>query len=114
MIWPADTYTPGYEEEMKTKPEITKKLSESGTVFSAEQVAKDILTFSTRGYFTISTGFDGWLLKHLHSGMSPITNGFEVLQQLLFCPGRLLAIPYIAYWNSLVRAYVQDKEKRGQ
>jgi hypothetical protein len=28
--------TPGYEEEMLTKPFITKKLSESGSVFSAE------------------------------------------------------------------------------
>lgn len=99
---------------MKTKPEITKRLSESGSVFSAEQVAKDIITGSTQGYFTISTGLDGWLLKHLHSGMSPITHCFEVLQQVVFCPGRLIAIPYIAYWNSLVKTYVNDKEKQRQ
>ena len=109
-----DTNTPGYEEEMKTKPEITKKLSESGSVFSAEQVAKDIVACSTQGYFAISTGLDGWLLKHLHPGMSPISNGIEVLQQVFFCPIRLIAVAYISYWNSLVKTYVQGKDRKAK
>ena len=50
---------------MESKPWLTKKLSESGSVFKAEEVAKDIVEYSNRGYFGISTGLDGWLLKQV-------------------------------------------------
>ena len=49
-------------------------ISESGVVFTASTVAEDIVYYSTRGYFGISTGLDGWLLKQLHPGMTPINN----------------------------------------
>lgn len=55
-------------------------------VFSAQAVAKDLVNGSTEGYYGISTGLDGWLLKQLHPGMSPANHSFEVLQQLLFAP----------------------------
>ncbi len=51
VAFPPDTDTPGYQKEMMTKPEITKKLSESGSVFSAEKVAKDIIQQSAIGVF---------------------------------------------------------------
>ena len=100
-----DTRTPGYEEEMKSKPELTKTISESGQVFEAPQVARDILTGSTRGYFNISTGLDGWLLRNLQPGMSPISNSLEVLQQILCCPIRIIAVVYVAYWNYVCRKH---------
>ena len=90
---------------MKKKPELTKTISESGQVFEAPQVARDILTGSTRGYFNISTGLDGWLLRNLQPGMSPISNGFEVLQQILCCPIRIIAVVYVAYWNYVCRKH---------
>jgi len=62
---------------MKSKPIITQKLSETSSVFSAEQVANDIIKQSTKDYFMITTGLDGWLLKQLHPGMSPVMNVFE-------------------------------------
>jgi 3-dehydrosphinganine reductase len=36
-------YTPGYEEEMKTKPEITKKIEESDDGLTSEQAANAML-----------------------------------------------------------------------
>lgn len=36
VAYPPDTDTPGYKIEMETKPLITKKISESGKVFSSE------------------------------------------------------------------------------
>lgn len=54
---------------METKPLITKTLSESGVVFTPQEVAYDIVNQSTKGYFGISNGLDGWLLKMLHPGM---------------------------------------------
>ena len=101
ICYPPDTETPGYEAEMLTKPDITKRLSESGDVFSSDDVADDIVTYSAKGYFGISTGFDGWLLKQLHPGMSPINNLWEVWQGILFSGlARFISLFYIAGWDS--------------
>ena len=57
------------------------------------------------GYFGISTGLDGWLLKQLHPGMSPVNNIWEVIQQVLFGPlCRIIAIFYLLTWDSIVKA----------
>lgn len=106
VAYPPDTNTPGYELEMKSKPTLTRLISESGQVFEAKQVAEDIVAYSTKGYFGISTGLDGWLLKLLHPGMTPITNAAEVFQQVLASPLRLIAVVYIAYWNKLCKDFV--------
>mmetsp|Transcript_6924 Transcript_6924/g.11550 ORF Transcript_6924/g.11550 Transcript_6924/m.11550 type:complete len:330 (+) Transcript_6924:30-1019(+) len=112
VAYPPDTDTPGYKEEMKTKPSITSKLSESGSVFSAQAVAQDIVAYSTRGYFGISTGLDGWLLKQLHLGMSPVNDCWEALQQILTAPlARIIAICYVLSWDSIVRAEVAAEKK---
>lgn len=74
-------------------------------VFSAQAVAKDLVNYSTEGYYGISTGLDGWLLKQLHPGMSPANHCVEVLQQVLFAPlCRLVAVCYVLAWDSLVHA----------
>ena len=84
---------------MLTKPDITKKLSESGSVFSPLVVARGIVRFSGHGYFGISTGLDGWLLKQLHPGMSPVNNAWEATQGILFAPlCRLISIFYVIAW----------------
>jgi hypothetical protein len=75
-------------------------------VFEPSAVARDIVDCSAQGYFTISTGFDGWLLKHLHPGMTPTNNLLEVLQQVIFCPVRIIAVVYVLYWNSLCSSFV--------
>lgn len=104
VCYPPDTDTPGYQVEMTTKLEITKKLSESGAVFSSESVGRDILYYSTRGYFGISTGFDGWLLKQLHPGMSPINSLWEFVQQCYFSGvARLIAFFYLLSWDDEVK-----------
>jgi hypothetical protein len=87
-------------KEILTKPDITKKLSESGSVFSPSVVARDIIRFSGQGYFGISTGLDGWLLKQLHPGMSPLNNVWEVTQGILFAPlCRFISIFYLIAWD---------------
>jgi hypothetical protein len=48
-------------------------------VYSAQAVARDLVHYSTQGYFGISTGLDGWLLKQLHPGMSPVNHALEVI-----------------------------------
>ena len=115
IAYPPDTDTPGYEEEMKSKPFLTKKLSESGSVFKAEEVAKDIVIYSNKGYFGIATGLDGWLLKQLHPGMSPVNVLWEVLQQIVFAPvARAISIFYVKVWDlecSAHAAYENSKKE---
>jgi 3-dehydrosphinganine reductase len=102
VCYPPDTDTPGYKAEMETKPSLTKQLSESGSVFSADNVAKDIVRLSSQGYFGISTGLDGWLLKQLHPGMTPINNMWEVVQQIVFSPiARIISVFYLLMWDTL-------------
>lgn len=106
VCYPPDTDTPGYEKEMSTKPALTKKLSESGSVFHPSSVAKDLVTYSNKGYFGISTGLDGWLLKQLHPGMSPVNCLWEVAQQILFSPiARMISIFYVKLWDAECSAH---------
>jgi 3-dehydrosphinganine reductase len=103
LAYPPDTDTPGYQEEMLTKPVITKQISESGSVFSAKDVAKNIVEDSEEGYFHISTGMDGWFLKQLHGGMSPMNNPLEVAQQIVLSPLlRLVGVFLTTYWDYVV------------
>ena len=113
VAYPPDTDTPGYKEEMITKPEITKKLSESGSVFSPVIVANDIVTYSAKGYFGISTGLDGWLLKQVHPGMTPCNNVWEVTQGILFSPlCRFIALFYIIAWGWECNSFVKKQNNK--
>lgn len=103
ISYPPDTDTPGYKEEMLTKPSLTKEISESGSVVSPMEVAKDIAFYSSQNYYGISTGFDGWLIKQAHGGMSPVNNAWEACQQIMFAsPVRFIASVYVLYWDLVV------------
>ena len=113
VAYPPDTDTPGYEIEMKTKPDITKKLSESGAVFSPKEVAMNIVEYSDRGYFGIGTGLDGWLLKNLHPGMSPINNLWEVWTGILFAPlCRFISLFYLVHFDSVCKSALKKTDEK--
>jgi 3-dehydrosphinganine reductase len=44
VFFPCTMFTPGYEEENKTKPRITLKIEESDSGLTAEQAARSMLT----------------------------------------------------------------------
>ena len=44
IFFPCTMFTPGYEEENKTKPSITLKLEEDDAGLTAEQAAQSMLT----------------------------------------------------------------------
>jgi 3-dehydrosphinganine reductase len=112
VCYPPDTDTPGYEEEMKTKPDITKLLSESGSVFQPAEVARDLVWYSGKGYSHISTGLDGWLLKMLHPGMGPVNNIWETAQPIFFAPlARIISLFYVVAWDNIC---LQEKMKKNK
>ena len=47
-------------------------------LYSAAHVAKGIVRYAGEGYFGIGVGMEGFMLKHLHAGMSPVNNFTEV------------------------------------
>ncbi|CAM6001584.1 unnamed protein product, partial [Sphagnum balticum] len=127
LVYPPDTRTPGFEEEMKSKvcaslqsvlkphiltqPELTKVLSESGHVFSADEVAAAAVAGSTAKQFHVSVGsvLDGWLLKNTQPGMSPVTNAAEAVQSILL-PGicRTIGMGYLVYFDHLHQRCIQQ------
>ncbi len=68
VICPPDTDTPGYEAENRSKPEETKKISESGKVLSPEEVARQAIKGIESGKFIILPGIDSklsyWLKRY--------------------------------------------------
>jgi len=56
ILFPADTDTPGFEEENKLKPEECKIISESGTLMSAEEVADEFIKCILEERFEILPG----------------------------------------------------------
>lgn len=113
VAYPPDTDTPGYEVEMQSKPEITKKLSESGTLFSSTSVARDIVEGSTSGHYSITSGLDGWFLKQLHPGMAPLNNIWEVLEGIVFGSlARVVSVFYLLEWDNMCSTYHVEKMRR--
>jgi len=68
VLCPPDTDTPGYAEEMKTKPPETRAISNAAKIRSARYVAKALVKGMKKKKFLIIPGFDSKLTyyaKHL-------------------------------------------------
>lgn len=84
VVYPPDTHTPGYLEENKTKPEITKLLSASSNAMEAVDVAKTSINGIKKGLFSIACNFDGFMLCISSPGMSPQPSVLHALAEVLF------------------------------
>eukprot|EP00548_Thalassiothrix_antarctica_P000469 CAMPEP_0194133388 /NCGR_PEP_ID=MMETSP0152-20130528/3586_1 /TAXON_ID=1049557 /ORGANISM="Thalassiothrix antarctica, Strain L6-D1" /LENGTH=298 /DNA_ID=CAMNT_0038828699 /DNA_START=41 /DNA_END=934 /DNA_ORIENTATION=+ len=62
IAFPADTDTPGYQEESKMMPEITKKLNDSAGLANPDDTAKKMLSSATamNPKFAVAFNFEGW------------------------------------------------------
>ncbi|XP_055325912.1 3-ketodihydrosphingosine reductase-like, partial [Sitodiplosis mosellana] len=72
LALPADTDTPGFENENRTKPEETKIISGGGGLAKSENMAHKILTDSLSGHFISISGFKSWMLTIICSGMMKV------------------------------------------
>ncbi|KAI8969871.1 oxidoreductase [Trametes punicea] len=71
ISFPPTIFTPGYEEENKTKPFITLKIEESDSGLTPEQVAAGIFQGVQNGDFHITTGWIGDMFRASTAGSSP-------------------------------------------
>ena len=71
ILFPPDTNTPGFEQENRSKPPETAKLSEAGKLMTPDQVAEVFLAGLSKGQFEILPGEARWirLLSRLAPGL---------------------------------------------
>lgn len=76
IVFPPDTQTPQLEYESKYKPFITKELSGSANLMSADAVANEIIKNVAKNKYIILPGSEGKLLYFFHNilggGMYPV------------------------------------------
>lgn len=95
---PADTDTPGFANEEKSKPQETKEICGSGGLFKPEDVAKQLIKDALRGNFFSILGFESWILSILCVGMAPWKNPLLGLLQF-YTLGPLRLIGMLIQWN---------------
>ncbi|KAA8910206.1 hypothetical protein TRICI_004224 [Trichomonascus ciferrii] len=75
-ILPGNMKTEGFEEEERTKPEITRKIEGPSDARDPDEVAEKIVKDLQKGRQMIYTDFIGWVLSGLMLGVSPRNWGF--------------------------------------
>ncbi|KAI0759590.1 oxidoreductase [Trametes elegans] len=101
ISFPPTIYTPGYEEENKTKPAITLKIEETDVGLSPEQVAAGIYKGVERGNFHITTGWIGDTFRASAAGSSP-RNSYVF--DALYC---FFGYCFLPLWRKTVDSQVQ-------
>jgi 3-dehydrosphinganine reductase len=76
IVYPPDTDTPQLEEENRTKPPETKRITGTAAIWSATDVARVMLRGARRNQFAINPGAPMWFLDHFHSILRPILHRF--------------------------------------
>lgn len=84
VAYPADTETPGYEQEIKMMPAITKALNETAGLAKPEDTAKAMANaaFQPHPKFGVYFNLDGWALTNLSVGFGPVCNMGDALAQI--------------------------------
>ncbi|KAI5067071.1 hypothetical protein GOP47_0017599 [Adiantum capillus-veneris] len=112
IIYPPDTFTPGFEKENETKPEITKLISGSSSAMNAVDVARQAINGIKEGKFSICCNFDGWMLCIATAGMSPQPSAVLAFAEI-FLSGilRLLGLCFIWTWYQTLIKWTKRQDK---
>jgi 3-dehydrosphinganine reductase len=82
VVYPPDTDTPQFREEVRLRPEATSRVAGSGGLRSADQVAGAIMRGIRRGRFVIAPGMEMSALAVLHSVIGPMLHRFWFDRQI--------------------------------
>ncbi|KAJ6639717.1 3-ketodihydrosphingosine reductase [Pseudolycoriella hygida] len=112
LALPADTDTPGFAEEEKTKPKETKIISGSGGLAKPKDVAIQIIDDALNKRFFSVSGVESWLLTFLCSGMAP-WNGFILNLVIVLTIAPLKIVGKLIQWNfkRIVRNCAAEENK---
>eukprot|EP00934_Nitzschia_sp_Nitz4_P001446 Nitzschia sp. Nitz4//scaffold291_size36643//6474//7604//NITZ4_007760-RA/size36643-snap-gene-0.28-mRNA-1//-1//CDS//3329546118//1446//frame0 len=114
LAFPTDTDTPGYQEELKITPEITKKISESGGLVHPDDTAKAMVGAAFRRHppFNVYFNFEGWMLATVTSGMSPVSSLPDAVSQVaLGGILRMVGLFFLNDWWNTIRGYRPSKKE---
>ncbi|XP_037026289.1 3-ketodihydrosphingosine reductase [Bradysia coprophila] len=111
LALPADTDTPGFAEEEKTKPEVTKIISGSGGLANPRDVAIQIINDALSKKFFSVSGVESWVLTILCSGMAPC-RGLLLNLLMVITIAPLKFIGQIIQWNfkRIVRNHAEAEQ----
>jgi len=112
LALPADTKTPGFENEEKSKPKETKLISGTGGLAKPEDVAKSILEDSLNGMFFSIRGMESWILTILCCGMAPWGGfGFHLIQAFLMGPLRIIGYFIHMNFQKIIKNCAKEKKQ---
>ena len=113
LINPPDVDTPMLKEEMAYKPDECKIISEGGGLFTAEDLADDIMSAVGSWRFMVNTGFDGYLLGLSSAGIScPSHSTLNTFIEVFFAGLlRFVGLAYLTYWNSVCTRFHDSRSK---
>jgi 3-dehydrosphinganine reductase len=112
VAFPPDTDTPLLAEENKSKPVITKMLSDASATVAPEVVAASVLSGIEHHSPLIVVGFDGWMLATLTGGMTPQPSPLMLLLEVLSAGlWKVVGLSYVAYFYSVIGKHDTDAAK---
>lgn len=78
LAYPPDTDTPQLVAEQRTKPAVTKAITDGGGLWQPQDVARVILRRAAKGRFTATPGLQMTALLLLHSLLGPILRRWQI------------------------------------
>jgi len=105
VSFPPDTNTPGFEEENKTKPSLTAKISETGNVYSPEEVAAVMMADIRTRKFYSTVGIENLLVLTTMNTFMPTPSYWKALVDIVLAgPLKLVGFIIVRSWYKLVEA----------
>ncbi|KAI9284664.1 hypothetical protein BC943DRAFT_337961 [Umbelopsis sp. AD052] len=101
IFFPGTIFTPGYEVENQTKPNVTKVIEGAGEGQTPEECARSLTKGLEAGNYAITTEFITDLLRTVGRGVGP-TNGF-FSDWILSGLGWIVSSGFTFYMDYLVR-----------
>ncbi|XP_018491644.2 3-dehydrosphinganine reductase TSC10A [Raphanus sativus] len=112
LVFPPDTDTPGFEEEQKSRPEVTSIIAASSGSMKTEEVARRAMEGIKAGKFTVSCNFEGFLLALATTGMSPQRSFWLAFLEVITAgPIRLVALFFQWDWYNAIEKWSKTKNK---
>jgi 3-dehydrosphinganine reductase len=113
LACPADTDTPGFANEEKSKPEETKIISGSGGLMKPEDVAKKIMSDALKGSFFSVLGLESFILSILCVGMAPWTSNPLLCLLQVYAMGPLRLVSFFIQWNfqRIIKSCAKQKKE---
>lgn len=112
MVYPGNFQSEGFENEQKTKPQITKDIEGPSEAISVEECCNRIIYWLNKGYDDILTDKVGWLLMALDMGLNKNQNNVFLwwLQLIVGSLGNLFVVPIAMFIINLqITKYFRDK-----